>query len=808
MEVISLYRNEVSQLDILSLMKNNVYNFYKEKNSKNIDREYREYTLQRKFLIALINKISRQMNFKTQTIFLAVNYLDIIFSKNSVIPYNYRLLALGCLIIASKFCENEFTRPIFKYFLNLYNKEVKDNVTKKKLFEYEIIICRMLNYKLNYFTIYDFNFFFISNGIMKTDQLKEINHDFSYMEINNNTSSSSEIKNILKKIYERSRHYLDIIIENLICLKYNSMLISICIMEKSIDYVLFNDLNIINRDASFNIDEIKFKNKLCFKEIMRDYYKIDYESLIEYKDLQKECENYKFFEDIYDNNYSKNNNIKDINLNNNKIPEVKSPSKKQFENDISFKQSPYKNNTNRNNTNEKRNYLYKKVNIKNKSNYNIRHIGKKNSPKERINIYRDNKFISNKILNLNNSNSKDVFYHKKQNNYRFRNSTSNNKDNCMKKSNTSSSPFNKISKSNLSFNKTNLVNKVRNKNKKEFNGSREETTTNSNSIDAKNYIRGDNIIINRNNKLPKPYIKKIIQNNDKIQEDHKSNININININNKISYKGYRFDKRNKSNKGILISNNNLSRSNLPMRDKSESKIKNKPYNTIDIYESSPIFERNNTITKYHNYIPYNRKFCLNNINIKKNDSNLCNSQEIYNNNDISEYLDNEINKSSLQNYNLYKKISNYNRYNSNLTSRNSFQYPIHNPKLTNTSINLRMNYLNNINDKNISSIMNYSNIDNDIRKRNNYIKYRALNTLQNKRSFILEGNNESWNENNNTMENNFNESYRKKKNNISKNKNDNNSNINISILENNYLEVNDESYKRHKNHSNINMID
>jgi len=136
MEVISLYRTEVSQLDILSLMKNNIYNFYKEKNIN------REYILQRKSLIDLIYKISIQMIFKTQTIFLAVNYLDIIFSKNNEIPYNYRLLALGCLIIASKFCENVTSRPIFKYFVNLYNKEVKDNVTKTKLFEYEIIICK------------------------------------------------------------------------------------------------------------------------------------------------------------------------------------------------------------------------------------------------------------------------------------------------------------------------------------------------------------------------------------------------------------------------------------------------------------------------------------------------------------------------------------------------------------------------------------------------------------------------------------------------------------------------------------------
>ena len=246
MEVISLYEMEVSPLEILSLMKNNIYNHYKEESIINIDKTY---TLQRKGLISLIKKISKKMGFKSQTFFLAVNYLDIIFSKNNDILYNYSLLAIGCLIIASKYCENVPLRPIFKYFVNLYNNDVKDEnykVTKEDLFKYEIIICKILNYKLSYFTIYDFNFFFFGNGIIKIEQLKEINYDINLInsEINNSSSNinnSSQIKKILIKIYERSRHYLDIIIENLICLKYDSLLISIYIMEKSIDYVFLNE---------------------------------------------------------------------------------------------------------------------------------------------------------------------------------------------------------------------------------------------------------------------------------------------------------------------------------------------------------------------------------------------------------------------------------------------------------------------------------------------------------------------------------------------------------------------------------------
>ena len=80
-------------------------------------------------------------------------------------------------------------------------------------------------------------FSFFGNGIIKIE-FKEINYNFYSTNTGTNTSgninSSSQIKKILIKIYERSRHYLDVIIENLICLKYKSLLISICIMEKSL----------------------------------------------------------------------------------------------------------------------------------------------------------------------------------------------------------------------------------------------------------------------------------------------------------------------------------------------------------------------------------------------------------------------------------------------------------------------------------------------------------------------------------------------------------------------------------------------
>ena len=161
MEVISLYEMELSPTEIISIMKKNIYNHFEE---QSIIKVNKTYTIQRKSIISLINKISSKMGLKSQTFYLAVNYLDIVFSKQSQMPYDYGLLAIACLIISTKYCENVTSKPIFKNFVNLYNEEMEDDkfkITKDNLFNYEIIICKMLNYKLNYYTVYDFNFFFL-----------------------------------------------------------------------------------------------------------------------------------------------------------------------------------------------------------------------------------------------------------------------------------------------------------------------------------------------------------------------------------------------------------------------------------------------------------------------------------------------------------------------------------------------------------------------------------------------------------------------------------------------------------------------
>ena len=884
MEVISLYEMEVSPIEIISLMKNNIYNHYEEQTIINI---HKTYTLQRKSLISLIHKISNKMGLKSQTFFLSVNYLDIIFSKQNNYSYNYSLLAVACLIIGAKFSENVPSRPIFKYFVNLYNNEIKDKnylATKEILFNYEIIVCKILNYKLNYFTIYDFNFFFFGNGILKIDQLKEINFEF-FTSITGNSKAtiktSSNIKKILIKIYERSRHYLDVIIENLICLKYDSLLISICIMEKSIDYVLLHEYNSINNDNSLDIEQIKFNNKKYFKQIMKEFYKIDYESLPKYEYLKIDCENYKLFDDIYDNNdninlnqsnnlfypnqsithnNSGNYNI-NINLENNcsstkNISTIKNISTKQSPN-IKYNYTNHKNNNNNININisemkDKINYLYKKVSIpvfaqnNNNSKFNVSQIRKKHSKNKKINISRDNNFLNNNEQYNNYTeltNSKRLctinnFYQKNNNQIQnnLRNSLSGNKNNYyLKKCNTSSSPFQKSSAKNIkhinsSCNKSKIINKI--KNKKRFDGSEEGLTTNSNSIDArknKNNIILTNKKNNKNINMAKPYIKKIIQNYDKnTNDDNKRNMN-------KILYeKTNRNRDRDKNIKKILISklNGSMIRGKSLVHKGIIKNNENSANNSINNFESSPVFERNNSNSKNKiNYMPYKfykKYFPINDMSINQNNSNSIYLQETENNNNINinkNIDDNNNYKSPNENYTVYKINSNYNLYNSSLTSRNSFQFNKQN-QLADSLVNMKMSQLNyDVNDKKNSvstSIIDYNYIDNNTKKKEYFNNYNAINIIKNPKNYIFKRNNENMNQNsNNTMyETNYIENYKNKKKKIFKFQNDinhNNSNFNIIDINENEKENDNEkdieinmgnNDRRHKSFSNVNIID
>ena len=510
-------------------------------------------------------------------------------------------------------------------------------------------------------------------------------------------------------------------------------------MEKSIDYILIKEFN---REDSFNIDEIKRKNKKYFWEIMKDIYKIEYESLQDYQYLKLDCEKYKIFEGNFNINEFDLNKSQNLLFNKNLNTNI-APTKcitKDVEDEESEQNKKY---------NKKKNkFLYKKVNIsclENKKNINENSKTIKRNVKGSPELVQDKKKNSNII----NTNSKRTLYEFYQNNY-FRNSVSNKKDyKKKKKSNTSSSQFKNIFNKKTKYKESNNnINNINNIKRIDSPGS------NSNSFDEMKEINNNLLIKNKKVNLTKPYKKKIIYNHDKIQNkinnnkniDKKfnnntnNNININININNRILYEEISKSKyRGRSTNKIIISKygddneNSLNTKGRNINYKSKAKIINNypEYN----FESSPIYKRNISKSKY-------------NITFKKNQNNDKSIDKL--NLNSSNYNEEDKNKKTLK-YKINKLTDiKYNDIpNSSLTSRNSFQFPKHDIKLTDSFVNIQMNYFKNdlnINDRNSEN-----------NNKNKYIEnYESLNKGNEKNSESTSVNN-NFNKYQNNINNNFN---------------------------------------------------
>ena len=304
----AIYDSEVSPKEIIKQMKINIYNNFTSFYNTSINLDYLLY---RPSIFSLIHKISNKIGFKSQTFFLSAYYLDILHLKYKKIDLDLKVISLACLLLAAKYAENDQDVPNLPIFVAIFNSMVgyRDFISNKELFFAEVLACKLLEYKLNYFTIYDFDSFFFGHGIIKIEQLKGLNNGIKiinddFNDINMDiTENSVYIRKILEKIYRRSRYYLDMVINNgNICLKYNSLIISVVIMKKSVEDVLLKEQKV----KEYYTKEFKEKTAKCFKEIMKEIYQIDYESMEDYQNLISDNELINTFQEKNKRNYNYN----------------------------------------------------------------------------------------------------------------------------------------------------------------------------------------------------------------------------------------------------------------------------------------------------------------------------------------------------------------------------------------------------------------------------------------------------------------------------------------------------------------------
>ena len=829
MEISHGYKAEIPPMIIFEKMKNYSYDFYQKNKALKKYLITKDYLNIRLSIINLIRRISDRLGFKSQTFFLSIHYFDIVKleSNEASLFNNFNSLALSCLVIASKFCENDPNVPQLPYFIRVYNSIVenknRNSIAISDLIYNEVKICKILNYRLQYYTIYDYNSFLFGHGILKLEQLKEI-------KIDNNISFSLFAKKILEKIYKKSRIYLDRIINKKESFKYNSLLMSIYIMQKSVENVIINEYKIYN-----DIEKIKIKKQShkYFKEIMDEFYKINYESMEEYQLMNKELEPHKYrnnniIENINNSLCFNNHIIKDlslvkINTDNSdffrnsincinyikenkmmteenksiiKLKEDNIKDKKLFfqskENKDLYYSLNYINKKNNNNFDFKRKKI---INLGNKKTYSLNkysNIQSLDNSKNENNILYYNNYTSNlaSSINFNNLNDKHIFNNEINNIMKSKSISPNNNDNKNKK----------IDNSKIIKVKENKINT------KDFN---------NNNISANINLKTEKIEHfneDKLNNINKLYYKKILYNNG--EKKKKSN-----SINNKFK-KNNILNSYNNINSDKKFINQNIDIVNIKNKDdKNDANMDNRNINFFSSFNNSDNEKENNNknidVNKIINRIKYNYFSIKNRINKKnknikntsynkKNKLNIL-SQSIYPllkfeslNNTENNYLDSYIGKIKQI---LKKKNSNINIYRDNndyLNNRKEFFTKTEmNDNFISTSIKLKRlkrpkskeldKNKNKASLKGKTSIMNkkYSNTKINVLKNDNNYNKTIDNRFQNQEYNIITLLGEDIN--NNINLNSYNSNYDKKSNNnnIEKRNNKNKLIINNNINNN-----------------------
>ena len=146
MEISQGYKTEIPSQIIFEQMKYGSYDFFQKNKNIKINLILKDYFQQRNYIINLIRRISDELGFKSRTFFLSIHYLDILKLEspaNSLFK-NFPSLALACLVIASKYCENDPNVPQLPIFVRVYNSianiRIKHTVSISNLIYHEVKI--------------------------------------------------------------------------------------------------------------------------------------------------------------------------------------------------------------------------------------------------------------------------------------------------------------------------------------------------------------------------------------------------------------------------------------------------------------------------------------------------------------------------------------------------------------------------------------------------------------------------------------------------------------------------------------------
>lgn len=332
------------------------------------------YNKNRKSIIDIIKSINTALYNSSQTFFLCLYYMDLIFNNSNfdklfklfyedkeddlkieINKSDIIMISLSCLIVATKYNENDPNVPNIISFINLcsYYSFNKFNYKVNDITKAEVIVLKFLEYKLNYFTLYHYFSFFFTHGFLFENIFeKEIIKEQKYKK-----------DELLEKIYILSREIMNKFVED----------------NNNINYILgnkiyFTSIQILiwSTEHILNISFIElFKEE---KNIFTLLYKIDLEGN---KDNNEKIKN--IIKKINDDIHKKGKNNRNDN---------------NFRNNVQF------------NTDNKENYVAnpnsKGINNKNVNihNHNHNHNNLLTScDKYYLDKYKNNNYLDNKLKN-------------------------------------------------------------------------------------------------------------------------------------------------------------------------------------------------------------------------------------------------------------------------------------------------------------------------------------------------------------------------------------------------------------------------
>jgi hypothetical protein len=389
-----------------------IFNSFKDLEYPIINSQW-SYFKNRQRNINLLQKYLTYYKYSESTFYLALHYLDTIYSTLNggvVQKKKNELFVINCLLIAGKFYEKDSFQPRITRFCSI---GIQYDIDEIDICRNELEVLKILNYKLNVITAYDILSYLLFNGIIFEPEIENRMKEFSHI-----------IYCYAKKIFN------DIILSN-IAIQFSPIQIvfSVIHLTRKNFNLKQNYFNVIKKFYNYHLNDYKTCLNICKKFLNNELNSLE---LINYKSkvslsmknnlpkLDNNIEN-ENNNKIYENKENDNNN--EINNNNDEENNIISIEKEEGDLEIKKKIGEEEININ---SKKKFNKLgikrYDSLNTKNKEEKvvvtpNINNINNEN---KNINISKNkNCDIKKKASKFNNIHKKISLFKRKRSNSQF-----------------------------------------------------------------------------------------------------------------------------------------------------------------------------------------------------------------------------------------------------------------------------------------------------------------------------------------------------------------------------------------------------